>query len=491
MAGVIERTLDDLKRFKNPIGFFLLLAISIAFAFMLKAGGVKAGVFIIIMLLGPIVAFAVVAYPTFGIVVLLLASYLINFVLRMNFTSFPLGTVMDGIQALLILGLIIKQKYEKDWSFLKNPISIMIIIWIAYNFLQIANPTAESRMAWVYTIRGLAIVMFTYFIFTFHIRTKKFVRFLIGMWIFLSFLGAIYAVKQQYLGFFGFEEAYLYSDPIIMDLLFINGEWRKFSFFSDPVVFSYNMVVTSLLCLGLMFGPLKLYYKIGLGLIIVILLNSMLYSGTRSAYILIPASVAMLVVLKFNLRIFIVSGIFAAIFAILILIPTGNPTLYRFQSAFKPAEDASFNVRAQNQKFIQPYIQSHPMGGGLGSTGVWGAKFSPHSFLAAFPPDSGYVRVAVESGWIGLLIFCTLIFIILKSGIENYYRIRDPELKSYCLAMVLIVFAINIGNYPQEAIVQFPASVFFYLTAALINVTLRLDNEMTKKEETQPASTTR
>jgi len=160
---------------------------------------------------------------------------------------------------------------------------------------------------------------------------------------------------------------------------------------------------------------------------------------------------------------------------VLVYMPTSNSTLSRFQSAFKPSEDASYSVRAENQKRIQHYIQTHPFGGGLGATGVWGVRFSPNSFLAQFPPDSGYVRVAVEVGFVGLFLICSLFFIVLKTGIENYFKIKDPELKSYCLAMVLIVFAISIGNFPQEAIVQFPLSVYFYMFIALMNITLRLD----------------
>ena len=44
---------------------------------------------------------------------------------------------------------------------------------------------------------------------------------------------------------------------------------------------------------------------------------------------------------------------------------------------------------------------SFPIGGGLGSTGVWGQRFTPGSFLAMFAPDSGLIRVAVELGWVG------------------------------------------------------------------------------------------
>ncbi len=462
----------------KPAGFAILLLISILFAYVVKTAEIKGATFILILIIGPPIAFAVVAKPRFGITILLISAYFIMWILRMNLTTFPLGTVMDGLLALLILGFFIQQKYRADWSFLGNPISIMIIIWIIYNFILVANPVAASKMAWLYTIRSLAIIMLTYFIFSFHIRDISFMRLIIKLWLALSVFAGLFGFKQQFIGFFGYEEAYLYSDPLIMDLLFINGQWRKFSIFSDPTVFSYNMILSSLLCLGLMFSPISKVKKAFLGFLILFFITNMLFSGTRSAYVLIPASLIMLTIMIFNRQIMIFMAAASLMMAVIIFIPTSNPVLYRFQSAFKPSDDASFNVRARNQKMIQPYIWSHPLGGGLGSTGVWGAKFSPGSFLASFPPDSGYVRVAVEMGWIGLFLFCGLLFIILKTGINNYFAIEDPELKSYCLAMVLIVYAITIGNYPQEAITQYPLNVYFFLVAALINATYRLDKEM-------------
>jgi putative inorganic carbon (hco3(-)) transporter len=193
--------------------------------------------------------------------------------------------------------------------------------------------------------------------------------------------------------------------------------------------------------------------------------------------VLPPVALILLSILKFNRQVMMAAIIGGIGMLILIFIPTSNPTIYRFQTAFRPSEDASFNVRKINQKRIQPFILTHPMGGGLGATGTWGQRFAPNSFLANFPPDSGYVRVAVEMGWIGLLLICVLMFIILRIGIINYYAIRDPELKSYCLAMVLIIFCYHIGNYPQEAIVQFPSNVYFYLVAALIVITKRIDDQ--------------
>ena len=168
---------------------------------------------------------------------------------------------------------------------------------------------------------------------------------------------------------------------------------------------------------------------------------------------------------------------FLFFFLVLIFLPTGNQNILRFQTAFRPNNDLSYKARKINQARIRPYIRAHPIGGGLGATGVWGQRFAPGSFLANFPPDSGYVRVAVETGTIGLIVICCMIFAALVTGINNFYLIKDPELKNYCLATTMVIFAYNVGNYPQEAIAQYPSSVIFVLCMALTRVTKLLDDK--------------
>ena len=203
--------------------------------------------------------------------------------------------------------------------------------------------------------------------------------------------------------------------------------------------------------------------KIGSGVLIALFFVASIFSGTRGANVLLPAALLLFFILRYNKKVLIFGIVAACFFYVLINIPTSNGNLQRFQTAFAPNNDESYNVRKMNQKRIQPFILSHPMGGGLGATGTWGKRFSPGTLLANFPPDSGYIRVAVEDGWLGLLIFCTMMFVFVKTGINNYYKIQDPELKSYCLAMTLVVFTYNIANFPQEALVQFPSNIFFYL----------------------------
>lgn len=465
------------KKMGGPMGILIFVGAAVFFSLFVARLGMVPSVLLVLLMIGLPFVFGIIFYPEFGVLTFIIAAYLIMFIGRMNITEFPLGTLMDGMEVLLILGIFIQQKRQSNWALFKGPISIIILIWILYNFIEVINPTAESKLAWVYTVRSVAVIMLTFFVFLYNIRTIQFLKLVIKVWLGLSVVAALYGFKQQYIGFTSFEEAWLYSDPEIEGLLFIGGQWRKFSIFTDPVAFSYNMVVSGLMCIGLLSGPFSRRTKILLGIVLFLCFTSMLFSGTRGAYVLPPVAMALYSILKFNKKVMFGALVGAISFAALIFIPTSNPTIYRFQTAFKPSDDASFNVRKVNQKRIQPFIQSHPLGGGLGSTGTWGKRFSPNSFLANFPPDSGYVRVAVEAGWLGLLVFCTLMFIILKEGINNYYTIKDPTLKSICLAMILVAFAYHVGNYPQEAIVQFPSNTLFYLVAAIIVITKRLDNE--------------
>lgn len=470
----------------NYLLWLVLLTLSVTTVGIFAFYGSKAGVFPLLGSMALVFVYIVIKEPKFAVISIMLLAYFIMFLIIAINTTFPLGTIMDAMLAVMILGFFIQQKYNRNYWILKNPIGYMIAIWVIYNLLQFANPFAASKMAWLYTIRSVAVVMLSYYIFTYYLDSKKFLRTLIGLWLALSVIGALYAIKQEFFGFFWFEERNHY-DPLVYSLNFIDGHWRKNSIFSDPVAFSYNMAVSALLCIGLMTGPFKTKYKVLLGFLAVLFAVVMTYSGTRAAYVLIPAGLVLFFILKLNRWTLALSFPALLLFLILIRVPTSNPTMTRFQSAFKPGQDASFNVRKVNQKKVQPYIQSHPIGGGLGASGIWGVRFAPNSYLAQFPPDSGYVRVAMELGWIGLILICTLIFTALYVGVRNFFTIRDPELKSYCLAMVLMVFALSIGNYPQEAIVQFPLSIYFYLMLAIITVTKLLDNQTKGEEKETPA----
>jgi hypothetical protein len=225
-------------------------------------------------------------------------------------------------------------------------------------------------------------------------------------------------------------------------------------------------------CIALMAGKHALWKKLIFGLLTMLYLVSSLYSGTRGANVLVPVALILFAILNYNKQVLLFSCIAAVFFVFLINVPTGDPNLLRFQTAFAPNDDPS-------------YILSHPIGFGLGAVGGWGKKFGDGGIVSSFQPDSGYIRVAVELGPIGLIIFCTLMFTVMKTGIDNFYIIKDPEIKNYSLAILMVIFAYNIANFPQEALVQFPSNVYFSLDMALLTILRRLDKEKQEKDAEQ------
>ena len=474
------KNLVVIQKLNNPVGIAFLILFAAIIGVGISKVGFIFGAMLLVIVIGIPAIYSIVVFPKLGIIILLIMAFVLFLLSRIGISG-PIGIIMDGLQFLMMLGLVINQKKSNTWYLLKGPASTIILIWIGYNILEVANPSTEARGAWVYTIRSVAIVMLTYFVFLYNIRTIEFIRFIFKLWLGLSLFAALYGLKQEYIGFSAAEDAYLHSDPAIATLLFIGGHWRKFSIFSDPVSFAYNMAMSSIFCIALIAGKFPGWKKLILGFLVVIFQLASLYSGTRGANVLIPVALILFAILNYNKKVLVFS-IFAAIFLIfLINVPTSNQNLARFQTAFHPDNDDSYKLRKYNQKRIQPYIITHPLGGGLGATGTWGQKFAPGSYLSNFAPDSGYIRIAVELGWLGLTIFCILMFTFMKTGINNYYKIKDPELKTYCLALTMIVFAYNIANFPQEALVQYPSNIYFSLEVALLTVLYRLDLEKQKQ----------
>ena len=56
----------------------------------------------------------------------------------------------------------------------------------------------------------------------------------------------------------------------------------------------------------------------------------------------------------------------------------------------------------------------------------------------------------------------------MRWGIYYYFRVRDPVIKNMYLAINTVFFMLVIASYPQEAILQVPTSIIFYLFLAAI-----------------------
>lgn len=456
-----------MEKLNTSLGIVLLALLAVFVAIVVGKFGFIGGGGLLVLTIGTVMVFGAMFNLYLGLYAILIMSILVSFLSKI--VDLPYGLSLDLLLVVLSLGVIMKQLRDRDFTFVKNPISLPIVVWVFYNMIQVINPIAVSRLAWAYTVRSMALLILLYFIASYALNSYRrlinIYKYMLG----LAFVSALYGLKQEYFGFTDFELAWLYSDPARFQLIFQWSRMRVFSFFSDPTNYGIYMSYMSVMCLILMTGPFKIWQRIILGIAGVSMILAIAYAGSRTPVVLVPFGLAIYTLLSLKRNVIIAMCLFGVVGTAFMFKSTGSAVLFRIQSAFMPDRSGdTIGVRFENQKKIKPFIQSHPFGAGLGSVGEWGQRFSPHTFLAKFPPDSGYVRVAVELGWIGYLLYCWLLFIIINTGLKHYLRVKNPQIKIIYLALTTMMFMLILASYVQEAIVQLPTSIHFYICLAII-----------------------
>ena len=456
-----------LQKLYSPLGFALLVLSGLALAYVTANTSLTFGVILFSLLVGFPVLVLSMTNTIFGLGLILFISVFMG--LPSKFINLPLGTSLDIMLFILFFGLLIQQIKERDFSFAKSPISLYVIIWVVYNLLQFLNPSAESQMAWLFTVRSMGGLILLYFIACYGFKSLANIKTILKVILWLAFISALYGLKQEFFGFSKQEMIWLYSDPQRFELIFQWSRLRIFSFFSDPTNYGIYMSYLGTFCFILATGPLRTFQRIGLVIAGASMFLAMIYAGSRTPFVLLPLGMIYFVTLTLKRHHILGLIMFLVLGVLFVMKSTNSAVLFRVQSAFDLSKsDDTINVRLRNQKEIRPFIHSHPFGAGLGSTGIWGKRFTPNSKLADFAHDSGFVRIAVELGWIGLLLYTLMLFVIMKTSVYYYLRVKDPLIKTIYLGLSVAMFQLTIANYPQEALTVLPTSITFYIMVAMI-----------------------
>lgn len=472
---MLKRTLKSwlkhhflVQKLDSGLGILVLLLLATFVALTISKFGVLGGGGLLVLAIGVFLVFGAVFNSYLGLYVLLVMSILVSFLSKIIDLSY--GLSLDLLLVVLSLGVIMKQIRERDMSFAGSPITLPILVWVFYNLIQVMNPTAASKLAWLYTVRSMALLILLYFIACHALNSYRRIILIFKFMLGLGFLSALYGLKQEFFGFTDFELAWLYADPNRFQLIFQWSRMRVFSFFSDPTNYGIYMSYMAVMCFILVTGKFKIWQKIVLFIAGVCMLLAVGYAGSRTPVVLVPFGLVIFTLLTLKRNIIMVMLLLAMLGSVFVFKSTGSAVLYRIQSAFIPDRSGdTMGVRFDNQKKIKPFIQKHPFGAGLGSVGEWGKRFSPDTFLAKFPPDSGYVRVAVELGWVGYMIYCWLLFMIIRMSIYYYLRVQDGKIKIIYLSITVMMFMLILASYVQESIVQLPTSIHFYICLAILS----------------------
>ncbi len=465
---------------KNPLVLIALLGLLALIAFLVAKTGLVTG--ILFFVLPFLVAFLIIAFlePRNALITIFVVNFFAVGAMR-YLQGVPIGLSIDILLLLTYLSLFFSGFFRKiPWKNARTDLVLLSIIWYAYTLLELVNPEAVSKAAWFYAMRSVAFYMLLTIPLVFILFNKRKDLYLfLKIWAVISILGTLKGLVQKYVGLDPFEQVWL-NDNAGTHLLF--GKLRVFSFYSDAGQFgaSQGHAGVVFLILALYKGypkKTRIFYAAAgfLGLL------GLMISGTRGAMAVPVMGFALYIFLRRNTKIIVLGSILGLsmfVFFKFTYIGQSNYTIARMRTAFNPTKDPSFIVRQMNQRKFRDYLVSRPFGGGVGSAGFWGLRFSPNTFLAQTATDSWYVRIWAEMGIVGLCLYLLiLIYILIKSIFLTYFKVKDAEINALLCALTSGYFGILVAAYGNGIIGQIPTGLLIYSSMVYIFLGPKLEQE--------------
>lgn len=392
----------------------------------------------------------------------------------------PFGILQEGILLLGWLTLIFTAD-RHDWKLLDNDLVILLTVWFLISVFEVVNPAGASPRGWLQEIRAAALYPFLIVPIGFLVLKKNrdlniFLYMILG----LSLLASLNGLKQLYIGPSSGEQRFLDEGGAVTHILF--GKLRVFSFYSDAGQFGASQAHIGLMALILALGPFKIWKRIVLFIASMFMIYGMLISGTRGALFALIVGIFLAILLSKNFRVMIIGGVVACMFLFVLKytsIGNGNYQIYRLRSALDPQE-ASLNVRLNNQKVLRDYLGSRPFGGGLGVIGVWGEEYNKDKFLAHVQPDSYWVKVWAMYGIVGFIVWFGIMMYILGKCCGLVWNIKDKRLRIKAVALTSGYAGILFCSYGNEVINTAPSSFVVYISWVFVFLSPKLDEELEK-----------
>lgn len=396
--------------------------------------------------------------------------------IRMGVTTLPLVIALSMITLMRCTG------QETDWKRGQNVMFGLFMVWGAYCLFEIGNPN-HVQAAWNIAITHYWVYPLVFaFVVPLAIRNYKGIEWLLLIWSVFVLIAAFKGYWQKSHGFNAKELYFLYTLGGYRTHLIWSGI-RYFSCFPDAANFGVHsaMAVTTF---GIAtFYVRKRWMKVYFAIIAICAIYGMGISGTRAAMAVPFGGIALFILVSKSWKSFAFSTLaFIAVFSFFnfTTIGDGNQYIRKMRSAFRPSEDASYQVRVENRKKMKGLMDEKSIGYGIGLSK--GAQYGPKEVMP-YPPDSWLVAVWVETGIVGLMLYL-LIHGVLFAWCSwlLMFRIMNQRLRGLLAAWLCMNAGFFIAAYAND-VMQYPNSIIVYTGFALCIAGPYIDPVMQKEDE--------
>lgn len=419
--------------------------------------------------------------PLFCFFLLYAISFSIMGIGRYVSLPLPPGVIIDLLIVFNLLTLALHYVGGQSLAGVRfNAFLGLAILWMFFCFFQLLNPM-NSVTNWATTVRsiGIHIVVFQV-LASVNLHHMDKLRLFFKVWAGLVVLAALKAIGQKHVGFDAAESSWLYTSGAHTHV--IHSGTRYFSFFTDAANFGCHMGLAIVVFTILAFYEQSTNRRLLYGGVVLLAAYGMMISGTRAAIAVPFIGFAFAVVLIKEWK-WMITGLLLVACAYCFFnftnIGNSNADIRRMRTAFRFTEDASFNVRLENQKKMRQFMHKHPFGLGIGSS----KHTNEGDVMHGIATDSSFVFIWVETGMVGLVAYVLLCLCIL--GFGTYYTVvvvQTPAVKGVVMASTAGLAGIMVAGYANEVLHQTPTGPTIYILMAVIMLSPMLDKQQTHEE---------
>lgn len=354
----------------------------------------------------------------------------------------PTEPILFGILLLFIIRNFYRS--EVDLRFMKHPVTVAIMINLAWMFLTCI--TSEFPMvSFKYYLARLWFIVPAYFLAVMVFKKPEQIKRMLWLYLIPLCLVAIYTLARHASFGFGEEE----------------GHWVMSPFFKDHT--SYGAILALLFPVAVGFLLWKEYsitLKIILFFMVTLLAVALFYSYTRAAWISLVGALGVYAAMRFRIKfsyiaavVVFVGGMVALNWEQIQLNLEQNKAEHatediaeRLESVSNISSDASNLERLNLWASAVEMFESRPvMGWGPGTFQFAYGQFQHYQDLTIISEKSGrdvnahseYLGPLAESGVIGMLSTILIVVMVVYTGITLYFKLPPGELRMITLVVLL------------------------------------------------------
>lgn len=421
-----------------------------------------------------------------ALVLLAVVNYFIMGISRYIYIPIPISVIFDVIFGFILVTVLFRNLANKEnFRNVFNLYFAFMLVWFAYCFINVGNHATGTIhfTAWLGNVRVISLyALVTSVIIAISARNYKFIYWFLILWGILTLLASAKGYWQKNHGFDAAEWAWVSTRGANTHLL--RTGIRYFSFFTDAANYGCGMGLSSVTFFLSFFYVKNKYLKIFFLIVSVAAGYGLLISGTRASMAVPVAGLGLFIFLCKNWKIGLSSATILLVGLFILKYTTigdNNRLIHRMRTVFD-TEDASLNVRYENQKALKAYMSEIPFGIGLGVDAEEVPPQNKYRFVATCPPDSELVYIWIHLGKVGLIVYLVLqVLMYICACCILLFRVKNPEIRGPLTGMLCGTAGMLVASYANQIYFQFPNGPLIYTCLTLVFLAPYFDKQYSEK----------